>query len=78
MKSRMNLSSGHGYAHPKSKQKFVGKPWVEIKKFPKTVHQVEKKANLNSSTTPDTHTNTHTNKTNKTKNKKGLAGTFNQ
>ena len=60
LKSRMKLSSGHGYAPPKSEQKFVRKPWVKIKKFPKTVHLVEKKGNLNSSTTADTHTHTHT------------------
>ena len=50
----MKFSKGHGHVHPKSR--FVRKAWVKIKKkSPKTVHLVEKKENLNSSTTADTH-----------------------
>ena len=38
----MKFSSGHGHAHPKSR--LVRKAWVKIKKkFPKTVHLVDKK-----------------------------------
>ena len=40
LKSRMKFSSGHRYAHPKSKKMFQRKAWVKLKK---TIHIAEKR-----------------------------------
>ena len=61
----MKFSSGHGYAHPKSKKIIQRKASVKIfKKFPKTVQVAEKRKSQRQHHpryTTQTHTHTHTN-----------------
>ena len=70
----MKFSSGHGYAHLKSKEKFARKAWVKTKKKSIKQYTTGKKGNLNSNTIPDTYT-IHINKK---KNKTTHAYIFNQ
>ena len=72
----MKFSSGHRYAHPKSKKMFQRKAWV---KFKKTIHiaekrksehyhqpqvqagrQADRQTDLHTQTYTHTHTHTHT------------------
>ena len=75
----MKFSSGHGYAHPKSKEIIQRKAWVKILKNSLKQYRQLKKGNLNASTIPDTphkhiHIHTHTPHTqrSKTKQKKNM------